>query len=55
MHERVKRFLYDERSCFRIVKALDRDPPNGYPKWSMFVFAKVTGIYIFDGKIIDLF
>ena len=26
----------------KIVKALDRDLPNGFPKWSMFVFAKVN-------------
>jgi len=33
-------FRITNDGALRIVKALDRDPPNGYPKWSMFVFAK---------------
>ncbi len=35
-------FQISSDGAIKIVKALDRDLPNGFPKWSMFVFAKVT-------------
>jgi len=33
-------FQISNDGALRIVKPLDRDLPNGYPVWSMFVFAK---------------
>ena len=36
-----KHFSIDEKSGeLRIVRPLDRDRPNGFPKWNMFVHAK---------------
>ena len=36
-----KHFSIDEASGeLRIVRPLDRDRPNGFPKWNMFVHAK---------------
>jgi hypothetical protein len=42
-------FHISQDGSIKIVKALDRDLPNGFPKFSMFVFAKVTLIYFYGG------
>jgi hypothetical protein len=42
-------FHISQDGSIKIVKALDRDLPNGFPKFSMFVFAKVTSPYFYGG------
>ncbi|XP_026463684.1 LOW QUALITY PROTEIN: DE-cadherin-like [Ctenocephalides felis] len=37
--EQRKLLSIDESGCLRLIKPLDRDPPNGFPRWQVIVSA----------------